>query len=185
MRKDLGKNMLFLPLPVVVIGTYDKAGKPNAMTAAWATVYDFGKVFVSLSPHKTTKNIKATKAFTLHFATKETAVISDYFGIVSGNKEDKIAKAKVHVIKSKHVNAPIFDEYPVAIECKLHSLEDGNLIGDIVGVSVDNKYVANARVKTDKMNLICYDMTDHSYREIGKKIATGFSCGAKLKNKGE
>lgn len=180
MRKDFGKNLVFLPLPVVVIGTYDKTGKPNAMTAAWATVYDFGKVFVSLSPHLTTKNIKANKAFTIHFATQETAVISDYFGLVSGTKVDKIAKAKVHVVKAKHVNAPIFDEYPVALECKLVSLNDGNLVGEIVNVSVQDKYIVNAKIKTDKINLIVYDMTDHSYRIVGRKVAKGFECGRKL-----
>ena len=154
MRKDFGKNLVFLPLPVVVIGTYDKSGKPNAMTAAWATVYDFGKVFVSLSPHLTTKNIKANKAFTIHFATQETAAMSDYFGLVSGAKQDKIAKAKAHVIKAKHVNAPIFDEYPVALECKLISFDDGNLVGEIINVSAQDKYVSGAKIKTDKMNSI-------------------------------
>lgn len=181
MRKNLGKKWTFLPLPVVVIGSYDKTGKPNAMTAAWATVYDYGQVFVSVSPHKTTKNILVNKAFTIHFATKETANISDYFGIVSGNKINKVAKAKVHVTKAKCVKAPIFNEYPVALECKLVSLKDGNLIGKIVNVSVDTKYLENNKIKTDKMDLIVYDMPSNSYRVIGKKIATAFSCGKKIK----
>lgn len=175
--------MVFLPLPVVVIGTYDKTGKANAMTAAWATIYDFGQVFVSLSPHKTTTNIKASKAFTIAFATKPTAKISDYFGLVSGTKEDKIAKAKVHVEKAKFVNAPIFTEYPLVLECRLKSLSDGNLVGDIVNVNVDKAYYKNNKIKTDKMQLLTYDMTDHSYRIIGKKVAQGFSVGKKLINK--
>lgn len=180
MRKDLGKNMLFLPLPVVVIGTYDKSGKANAMTAAWSTIYDFGQVFVSLSPHKTTKNIKATGAFTLHFATKDTIKIADYFGLVSGDKEDKIAKAKVHVSKSKYVNAPIIEEFPVAVECKLISFKDGNLVGQIVNVNVDSKFVKNNKVDTSKMKLVIYDMTNHTYRSIGSKIDQAFNCGKKI-----
>ena len=35
MRKDLGKELQFMPLPVAIIGTYDENGKPNAMNAAW------------------------------------------------------------------------------------------------------------------------------------------------------
>ena len=175
--------MVFLPLPVVVIGTYDKSGKPNAMTAAWATIYDFDQVFVSLSPHKTTSNIKANKAFTIAFATKSTAMISDYFGLVSGTKQNKIAKAKVHVTKAKYVNAPVFTEYPLVLECKLKSLSGGNLVGDIVNVNVDKAYYKNNKINTDKMELITYDMTDHSYRVIGKKVAQGFSVGKKLVNK--
>lgn len=181
MRKNLGKKWTFLPLPVVVIGSYDKTGKPNAMTAAWSTVYDYGHVFVSVSPHKTTKNILVNKAFTIHFATKATAKISDYFGLVSGNKVNKIAKAKVHIVKAKCVNAPIITEYPVALECKLVSLKDGNLVGKIVNVSVDAKYLANGRILTDKMDLIVYDMPTNSYRVLGKKIADAFSCGKKIK----
>lgn len=173
--------MQFLPLPVVVIGTYDKTGKANAMTAAWATIYDFGQVFVSLSPHKTTDNIKLNKCFTIHFATKDTAIISDYFGMVSGKKVDKIAKAKVHIENGKYVNAPIIKEYPVALECKLVSLDEGNLVGDIVNVSVDSKYLSGKRILTDKMNIITYDMSDHSYRVLGKKVAQAFSCGKKIK----
>lgn len=181
MRKNLGNKWTFLPLPVVVIGSYDKTGKANAMTAAWATVYEYGQVFVSVSKHKTTDNILANKAFTIHFATKETAVISDYFGMVSGNKTNKVAKAKVHVVKAKCVNAPIICEYPVALECKLVSLKNGNLIGKIVNVNVDNKYLNGNKILTDKMNLIVYDMPTNSYKVIGKKIATAFSCGRKIK----
>lgn len=181
MRKDLGKKLLFLPLPVAVIGTYDKAGNPNAMTVAWATIYDFGKVFISMSPHLTTNNIKLNKCFTVMFATKKTTEISDYFGIVSGKNENKIKKAKVHVLHAKCINAPIIEEFPVAIECKLVSLKDGDLIGQIVNVNADCKYITNGKLNTEKMNLICYDMSNQTYRTIGKSIAKAFNCGKKVK----
>ena len=173
--------MLFLPLPVAVIGSYDKNGKPNAMTAAWATIYDFGKVFVSMAEHLTTNNIRDTKAFTIMFATDKTVEIADYFGLVSGKDEDKLAKAKVHVSHAQNVNAPIIDEFPVAIECKLISLDDGDLIGEIVNVNADEQYLTNGKLDTDKINLISYDMTSNSYRVIGKKIATAFNCGKNIK----
>lgn len=110
MRKDLGSKMNFLPLPVLMIGTYDKDGKANVMNAAWGGVHDYGKIYISLSKHKTTENLELKKAFTVGFATKKTEEISDYFGVVSGNKEDKIAKAGVHVTKSNFVDAPIIEE---------------------------------------------------------------------------
>ena len=116
MRKDLGNKVNFLPLPVLMIGTYDENGKANVMNAAWGGMYDYGKIFISLSPHKTTDNLKIKKAFTVSFATKATEKISDYFGVVSGNEEDKIAKAGVHVTKSNFVDAPIIEEYPLTLE---------------------------------------------------------------------
>lgn len=75
-----------------MLATYDQDGKANAMNTAWGGVYDYNQVYVSLSKHKTTDNLELKKAFTLSFATKKTEKNSNYFGVVSGNKEDKIEK---------------------------------------------------------------------------------------------
>lgn len=72
MRKDLGNKMQFMPLPVLMLATYDQDGKANVMNAAWGGVYDYNQVYVSLSKHKTTDNLELKKAFTLSFATKKT-----------------------------------------------------------------------------------------------------------------
>lgn len=181
MRKDLGKEMQFMPLPVAIIGTYDKAGKANAMNAAWCGIMDYGKVYVSLSEHKTTKNLRETKAFTLSFATKKTEVISDYFGVVSGNKEDKIAKTGVHIIDSKKVNAPIIEEYPLTLECAMDSFEDGILIGKVVNVSIDEDYLKeDGTIDIDKMELITFDMTSNTYRVLGDVVGKAFKDGLEL-----
>ena len=94
MRKDLGNKMQFMPLPVLMLATYDQDGKANVMNAAWGGFYYYNQVYVSLSKHKTTDNLELKKAFTLSFATKKTEKISDYFGVVSGNKEEVIAFAR-------------------------------------------------------------------------------------------
>ena len=90
MRKDFGKKTVITPLPVVIIGTYDAEGKPNAMNAAWAGQVDADQIIISLSKHKTTDNLELTGEFTVAFATRKTVVESDYFGIESGRKVDKI-----------------------------------------------------------------------------------------------
>ena len=175
MRKNLGKETIFLPLPVLIIGTYDKQERPNAMNAAWGGIYDYNQIYVSLSPHKTTENLNITKAFTVAFATKDTAKISDYFGCVSGYQEDKITKADVHVTKSSYVNAPIFDEYPLCLECEVESFKDGNLIGNIKNVSVDENYLTkDGHIDIDKMELIAYDTVNKTYRVLGKNVYNAF-----------
>ena len=83
MKKNLGKTVFF-PMPVLIIGTYDQNGVANAMNAAWGGLYDADKVVIALSKHKTTENFEKTGAFTVAFATKQTLVESDYFGIASG-----------------------------------------------------------------------------------------------------
>lgn len=178
MRKDLGKKMQFMPLPVAIIGTYDENGNANAMNAAWCGIIDYGKVYVSLSEHKTTDNLRKTKAFTISFANKSTEKISDYFGIVSGSKEDKISKAGVHIIDSKYVNAPIIEEYPLTLECSMESFEDGILIGKVENVSIDEIYLSkDGKIDIDKMQLITFDMTSNTYRLIGENIGNAFKDG--------
>ncbi|MBQ8871906.1 MAG: flavin reductase [Clostridia bacterium] len=182
MRKDLGNKMNFLPLPVLMIGTYDEEGKANVMNAAWGGIYDHGKIYISLSNHKTTDNLKIKNAFTVGFATKDTEVISDYFGVVSGRDQDKIEKSGVHVIKSNFVDAPIIEEYPLTLECTVESFEDGDLIGKIVNCSVDERYIdENGKIDVDKMEIITYDMTSNTYRVLGPVVGKAFKDGFDLK----
>lgn len=182
MRKDLGNEISFLPLPVLMIGTYDEKGNANVMNAAWGGIYDYGKIFISLSKHKTTDNLELKKAFTVSSATKETELISDYFGVVSGNDEDKIKKAGVHVVKSKFVDAPIIEEYPLTLECTVESFEDGDLIGKVVNCSIDEKYLdENGKIDVNKMEIITFDMVSNTYRVLGDVVGKAFEDGLKLK----
>ena len=175
--------MNFLPLPVLMIGTYDKDGKANVMNAAWGGIYDYGKIYIALSKHKTTENLELKKAFTVGFATKKTEEISDYFGVVSGNKEDKIAKTGVHVTKSNFVDAPIIEEYPLTLECTVDSFEDGELIGNVVNCSVDEEYLdENGKIDIDKMKIITFDMVSNTYRVLGEVVGNAFKDGLKLKD---
>ena len=146
-------------------------------------IYDYGKVYISISKHKTTENLELKKAFTIGFATKKTEEISDYFGIVSGNKEDKIAKTKVHVTKSNFVDAPIIEEYLLTLECTVDSFEDGILIGNIVNCSVDEEYLdEKGNIDVDKMEIITYDMISNTYRVLGGVVGKAFKDGLKLKD---
>ena len=175
MRKNLGNELQFLPLPVLILSTYDNDGKPNAMNAAWGGIYDYHQIYISLAPHKTTENLAETKAFTVAFATKNTAEIADYFGCVSGFDEDKIKRTGVHITKSEFVNAPIINEFPLCLECEVESFEDGNLIGNVKNVSIDEDYLNDdGTINVDKMEIISYDMTSQTYRVLGKQVCKAF-----------
>ena len=79
MRKNFGVKPWFYPLPVLIIGTYNEDGTPNAMNAAWGGLYAGDQVVLCLSPnHKTTGNLKARGAFTVHFADAAHVVPADY-----------------------------------------------------------------------------------------------------------
>ena len=188
MKKNISKNFIMAPMPVLIIATYDENGIPNAMNAAWGMQCDNDAIMISLGNHKTTENIKLKKAFTVAFATKETLVQSDYFGIETGACVNKIEKAGFHVIPSKTVDAPIIQEYPVTLECEVLELLDDEgdyrLVGKVLNVVADET-VLNEQGKVDLslLNLISYDSASHLYREVGPVVGRAFHDGLVVKNK--
>ena len=185
MRKNFGvKNWLY-PMPVFIVGSYDENGVPNAMNAAWGGIYDTNLVMVCLADdHKTTENIKKSGAFTISFATSATVASCDYVGIVSANDvSDKFARAGFHATRSELVNAPIIDELPMCVECRLLKFnEDGICIGEIVNVSADESILdAEGKIDAKKLDPIIYDSVTHAYWNFGEKVGKAFSDGKKIK----
>jgi flavin reductase (DIM6/NTAB) family NADH-FMN oxidoreductase RutF len=185
MRKDFGKQTWFYPLPVLIIGTYDEDGMPNAMNAAWGGIYDTNKVMVCLSPeHKTTANIRAKGAWTLSFADAAHVKEADYLGIVSGNDvSDKLQKAGLHAIKSNFVDAPIIEELPMALECKLERINaDGVVVGSIINVSADEKILdSDGKIDRAKLDPISFDPVHSAYCRLGAKVGNAFADGKTIK----
>lgn len=185
MKKNLGVKSWFFPLPVLIIGTYDENGNPNAMNAAWGGLYDSNLVQICLSAgHKTTKNIKQSGAFTVSFATAEKVESCDFVGLVSGNDiTDKMQKAGFTAEKSQFVNAPLINELPLALECELVKVtEEGNVIGTIKNIAADQSII-NEKGKIDirSLNALIFEPSDSAYYTFGEKVGDAFSCGVKLK----
>ena len=186
MRKNLEARAYIYPLPVLIIGTYDEKGVPNAMNAAWGTVCDTAQVSVCLTAsHKTVKNLLKTKAFTVAIADVKNVVPADYVGITSANSTpDKLTKTGWHAEKSAFVNAPIFEELPLVLECKLVSYDHETeiCIGEVVNVSVDESILdEKGKIDLTKFKPVCYDCGGHGYYALGEKVGQAFSDGAKLK----
>lgn len=178
-----GKKACIAPEGVFIIGTYDENGVPNAMNAAWGAQSDYGEITLFLAPHKTTDNVKQTRAFTVAFATKDTVEIADYFGVETGRKVNKIEKAGCHTHKSAHVNAPIIEEFPVTLECEMTSYDDatGILVGKIVAEQADESVLTDGKVDYDKLQPIIFDIATMTYRVVGPVVGKAFHDGMKLK----
>ena len=135
--------------------------------------------------HKTTANILARKAFTVSMATAEQMVPCDYVGIESGNSvANKLEKAGWHTTKSEFVDAPLIDELPMAVECRLVSYDPEicRLVGEIVNVSADESVLdKNGKIAPDKLRPITFDPIHNAYRVLGEKVGNAFQDGAKLK----
>lgn len=178
-----GKKSVITPEGVFIIGTYDAQGVPNAMNAAWGMQSDEGEITLMLAKHKTTENFEATGAFTVAFGTADTVRISDYFGVETGRRVNKIEKAGCHVHKSAHVNAPIIEEYPLTLECKVRSWDPdtGYLIGEIVASQADESIMTDGRVDLGKLRPIIFDPSFNAYRVVGDIVGRAFHDGLSIK----
>ncbi len=184
MRKNFGPKTWMYPLPVLIVGTYDENGSPNAMNAAWGGIYDTDQVMLCLSHgHKTYRNIQSRGAFTVSMATAAQAAACDYVGIVSGNKvPDKFQKAGFSAVKSEFVDAPIIHQLPMALECRLvGETPEGILIGQILNVSADESVLTEGRIDPVLLNPITFDPVNNVYRGLGEEVAKAFSAGNAFK----
>lgn len=186
MRKNFGAKAMCYPMPVYIIGTYNADGTPNAMNAAWGGISEEKEISICVDAgHKTAENILARKAFTVSMATAKYVTACDYVGVVSGNKEpDKFAKAGFHATKSELMDAPLIDELPMAVECKLISYdsESCRLVGEIVNVSADESVLdRDGKVDPAKLQPITYDPMNHHYLVLGEKVGHAFKDGLALK----
>ena len=186
MRKNLKAKAYIYPLPVLIVGTYDETGTPDAMNAAWGTGSDTAQVCICLSAtHKTVKNLLKTKAFTVAIADSKNVVPADYVGVVSANNvPEKLAKTGWHVAKSEFVNAPVIEELPLVLECKLVSYDTQTemCVGEVVNVSADENILdEKGKIDLTKFKPICYDCDTHGYYTLGEKVGQAFSDGLKLK----
>ena len=186
MRKNFGAKPMLYPQPVFIIGTYNEDGTPNAMNAAWGGLSEETEITICVDgAHKTADNLLARKAFTVSMATADYAAACDYVGIVSGSKvPDKFAKAGFHATKSEFVDAPLIDELPMAVECRLISYdpETCRLVGRIVNVSADESVLGeNGKVDVTKLQPITYDPMNHHYLVLGEKAGQAFHDGVVLK----
>lgn len=178
-----------LPQPVLIIGTYDAQNKANAMNAAWGGTWDMKEIMISMGNHATTENLKLNNGeFTVAFATAETMVASDFVGIVSAkNDAEKMAKTGWTSEKSPNINAPIFMEFPMTMECRIKQRIDESetgysLIAEVVNILCDEKYLnEQGNPDVEKMNIICFEPVNHKYIQMGKVIGDAFSCGKELK----
>lgn len=186
MRKNFGAKPWTYPQPVFIIASYDEAGMPDAMNAAWGGISEDTQLSMCLSAgHKTVKNILARGAFTVSMADAAHVAACDYVGVVSANNvPDKLAKAGLHTTKSAFVDAPLIDELPMAVECKLISYdpESCRMVGEIVNVCAEESILdEQGRIDPDKLQPVVFDPVHNAYRKLGEKVGNAFRDGLQLK----
>lgn len=177
-KTSLGAKIGIVPTLAWVIGSYDAAGKPNLMTAAWTGVCasNPAAVMIGLRPATYTHgNIMARKAFTVNIGGADLARYAAYVGRVSGRTTDKFAATGLTPVKSAVVDAPYAREFPLIVECKVtKTVEAGShtlFIGEIVDVKADPAILDAAGAPVvEKLNPFVYAPSSGSFYGLGPTL---------------
>ena len=188
MKKKLGADAIAFPTPVYIVGTYDSDGVPNAMNVAWGGLCSSEPPCVMIAIRKgryTYRNIDERKAFTVNFPDRGHVKEADYFGLISGEKTHKFDNVELTVTKSEFVDAPIIEEFPVALECRyVKSMEVGQhimIVGEILNISVDEEVLdKNGDLDVTKIDPLIYDPAANKYNAIGEVVGDAFKAGIGL-----
>ena len=203
MKKELGVHPYLFPMPVLMIATYGDDNVVDVMNMAWGGICAENMVSLNIDEdHKTSENIKKRGAFTLSIADIPHIEAADFFGIASGNKmPDKFERSGLSAVKSEKVDAPIVQEFPLTLECRVvedkmevygHHIigrrdEHGvghHILGEIVGVLADEAVLdEKGKVDAAKLNAFVFDQFRSGYYAIGEKVGQAWHTGAPLMKK--
>ena len=185
-RKNIGAKPYITPMPVLMLSSYDDGGKPCAMLAVWGGISNEKEITITVASQRNTlKGILARGAFVVSMADEANEVACDFLGITPGGRvADKFEKSGFHTTRSEFVDAPIIDELPFAVECRVKSYDEATwrLVGEIVNVSLDERILGeDGKVSFEKFRPLAYDWMNKSYFSIGPKVGTAYHDGLALR----
>ena len=188
MKKSLGAETIVYPTPVFIVGTYGKDGKANVMAAAWGGICCSDPPCVAVSLRKaryTHENMLQRKAFTISIPSEAHAKEADYFGLVSGRAEDKLARTGLTPVRSELVDAPYIDEFLLVLECKLvHTFELGahtQFVGEILDVKADESVLDDRGVPSvERIGPLTFAPGPNTYHGLGRCVGKAFSIGREV-----
>jgi flavin reductase (DIM6/NTAB) family NADH-FMN oxidoreductase RutF len=185
MKNSLGAKTIVLTTPVWVVGTYDREGNPNVITAAWGGICCSQPPCIYVSLRKATYtygNIMERKAFTVSIPSETYVKEADFFGVISGRAVDKLSEMGLTPVRSDLVDAPYVKEFPLVLECKVIKIIEIGLhtefIGEIMDVKADD-VVLNEKGLPDieKVKPIILNSAEMTYHKVGDRVAQAFALG--------
>ncbi len=179
-------NMVY-PLPAAMVSVGAKDGKTNIITIAWTGTVctNPAMLYISVRPERYSYNmIKETGEFVLNLTTEALAKATDYCGVRSGKDVDKWKETGLTAGKAKELSyAPIIEECPVNIECKVTEVKElGShhmFLAEVVAVQISEEYLnESGKFCLNETGLMAYSHGE--YLGLGQKIGTfGYSVKKK------
>ena len=182
-------NMLY-PLPAVMVSTADKEGNSNIITIAWTGTVctNPAMVYISVRPERYSYHmIKESGEFVINLTTEKLTKATDYCGVRSGENVDKWKECRLTQGKASSLEfAPIIEESPVNIECKVVEIKElGShhmFLANVTAVHADEAYL-NEQNKFELNNTGLLAYSHGEYLGIGKKLGTfGYSVKKRRKS---
>lgn len=187
-KKSLGAKIYGIPSPIRLVGTYGENGKPNIMTAAWVSMCCLVPPCITVSLQKsraTYANIIRNKAFTVNIPSESHLIQVDFVGITSGTNTDKFSVSGLTPIRSKIVEAPYIQEFPLIFECKLlHVIDIGShtqFIGEVVDTKADEAVLGvDGMPSLAMIKPLVYNGPEQAYYGVGSRLGPAHSMGSLL-----
>ncbi|MFC2015176.1 flavin reductase family protein [Chloroflexota bacterium] len=180
-KVSMDMKTLVYPMPAFLIGA-NVDDKPNFMTAAWSGIAAGNPpaITVGIQPHRyTLKGIKQNMTFSVNVPSVDLVKETDYCGIVSGSKTDKVADCNFTIFYGKSETAPLIEQCPVNLECKvLHILDLGShalIVGRIEESFVSEECLSDGKPDVDKIKPIIFVSPGRQYQAFGEVVATAFN----------
>ena len=188
-KVTVGPRPLLYPMPTVLVGA-NVSNKPNFMAVAWCGIVNGQPpmISVSLQPARyTLKGIRENKTFSVNIPSVDLVKETDYCGLITGARTDKTADCKFDVFYGKLATAPLIDQCPVNLECRVvNMLNLGShiqVIGQIEEVHVTDSCLTQGRPDVEKIRPFLWVIEQsNDYREFGEPIGKAFSIGKQVKS---
>jgi flavin reductase (DIM6/NTAB) family NADH-FMN oxidoreductase RutF len=181
-----GGNMLN-PTPVVMVSCGSTLDEYNIITIAWTGTVNSDPPMCSISIRPTRHSydiIKRTGAFVINLVNKDLAAFADWCGVRSGKKYNKFMETGLTPTRATKVNAPMIEESPVNLECKVTQIiplgTHDMFLAEIVAVHVNEKLFSpkTDAIDLQRAKLVCY--SHGHYYGLGEKLGKfGFSVEKK------
>lgn len=188
MKKSLGPSTYLYPMPAFLVGA-DVDGKANVLTAAWGGIACGEPPMVSLAirpTRHTFKGIQQNGTFSVNVPSQAMAVETDYCGIVSGSKADKITVCGFTVFYGQLLNAPMIEQCPVNMECRVSQIltlgSHALVIGEVVDTFISEDCLSDGRLDVSLIKPLVYSPGSSIYQALGEVLAPAFKAGKILKH---
>ncbi len=185
-KVKMGAQPMLWAHPTVLVGA-DVDGKPDFAAVAWTGVAASTPPAVSIAlqhPRYSLKGIRRNLTFSVNIPSRELVKETDYCGIISGAKTDKVKDCKFKVFYGKTPNAPLVEQCPINLECEVrHILNMGShalVIGEVVETHVSEDCLTDGQPDITKVKPFAF--VPGKYYAIGDAFADAFSIGKEIKN---